>query len=163
MKTKVLLAFGIVAVVLALNLSAIAGSTDPVNEEVVYLGVTYCVNMPLCTIPVPWGGTAGGYVEFLGPNGQPSEYIWTNAQAPGLLTFESEPLNELPPSYDPLLGVLNEGPGLQQVNQFFPGAVDRPLFVLSNEPTTTPEPSTLLLFGSAGVMLFARRSRFWGS
>jgi PEP-CTERM motif len=141
-------------------------TTDvPVTQEVVYLGNTYCINQTYCPDFAPWFGVSGGYVEFLGPNGAPAEYIWTNTYAGHASTLTFEDLAgclscTAPPAYDPLLGVLNESPNLQQVNQFFPGAANLPLFVLSS--STTPEPSTLLLFGSAGVLVFGTmRRRFW--
>jgi PEP-CTERM motif len=168
MKTKVLLSVGVLAAVFALSLCAAAGPIDPnavtvapgpgdpITEEVVFLGETFCINTPYCPEFASWGGTAGGFVEFLGPDGQPAEYIWTNRD--GTLTFESLPLNVPPPSYDPLLGILHESDMLQEVDQFFPGGVTRPLFVLSSP--SVPEPSTFLLFGSAGVMMFGRIRRF---
>ena len=161
MKMKVLLAAGILAAVLALNLCAFADPTPApgVTNEVVYLGNTYCVNQTYCPEFAFWAGIAGGYVEFLGPGGAPAEYIWTNSN--GTLTFEDLAgcmSCTAPPAYDPLLATLSESDMLQQVNQYFPGAAGLPLFVLSSQ---TPEPSTLLLFGSAGLLVFGRiRRRF---
>ena len=173
MKIKVLLSVGVVAAVLALNLCAFGGAIEPdavtvapgnqgdppVTEEVIFLGQTFCVNTPWCPNFALWGGTAGGYIEFLGPDNLPAEYLWTNAD--GTLTFESLPLNVPPPAYDLLLATLHESDMLQQVNQDFAGGITRPLMVLSS--SAVPEPSTFLLFGSAGVMMFGRIRRSWRS
>ena len=164
MKMKLVLSAGILAAVFALSLCAFADADLPgVTSEVIYLGTTYCVNTPSCPDFAPYFGISGGYVEFLGPNGQPAEYIWTNTQPGGQATLTFEDLAgcmscTAPPAYDPLLATLSESDMLQQVNQYFPGAGDLPLFVLSSQ--TTPEPSTLLLFGSAGVLVFGRIRRF---
>jgi PEP-CTERM motif len=161
MKMKVLLSAGVLTAVLALSVCALADPANPdtpTTNEVVYLGNTYCVNQTFCPEFAFWAGIAGGYVQFNAPNGTPAEYIWTNSN--GTLTFEDLAgcgACTGPPAYDQLLATLQESPNLQQVNQYFPGAAGLPLFVLSNQ---VPEPSTLLLLGSAGVLAFGRIRRF---
>jgi hypothetical protein len=168
MKIRVFVSTGILVAVLALSLCTFADSASSpgVTNEVVYLGNTYCVNQTYCPDFAPYFGIAGGSVEFLGPNGEPAEYIWTNTHPGSVSTLTFEDLAGClscmgPPAYDPLLATLHESDMLQQVNQYFPGAGDLPLFVLSSQ--ATPEPSTLLLFGSAGMLVFGRVRRFWRS
>jgi hypothetical protein len=155
---------GVLAAVLALNLCAL-GDLD----EVLYLGLPYCMGLDDCRNFADWGATPAGYLVLYDADGHTiSDYFWVNGN--GFMTFESRLPNggfgELPPANLPFLGGLIENGSLQQVNQFFPGAVQRPLFLESTADTTTPqpatpEPSTLLLFGPAAVFLYGRARRFW--
>jgi hypothetical protein len=131
-------------------------------DEVLYRDTPYCVGIDNCQAFAVWGGTAAGYVELLdSPGGKISDYIWVDFQ--GNLWFESDngtgQFGALPPAGLPFLGSLVENGQLQEVDQFFPGGVTRPLFIQSE--LDTPEPSTLLLFGPAALFLFGRARRFW--
>lgn len=156
MKVKVSLAvLAVLAVISVLSVCAMA-------DEVVYRNTPYCVGVDDCEAFASWGGTAAGYVELLdSPGGKIGDYIWVDSQ--GILWFESDngtgTFGALPPAGLPLLGTLVENGQLQEVDQFFPGGVTRPLFVQSE--LDTPEPSTLLLFGPAALFLFGRARRFW--
>lgn len=157
MKTKLAISVGILAVVLALNLGAFAD-----QDEVLFEGNVYCLGVDDCRNFAFWGGTSGGYVVLYDANGTTiSDYLWADAN--GFLTFESDlpggGFAELPPAGLPFLGGLIENGSLQEVDQFIPGGVTRPLFIESK--VDTPEPSTLLLFGPAAVFLFSRARRFW--
>lgn len=169
MKIKVLLSAGVLVAILALNFRAVADS-----DEVVFQGNTFCAGIDDCRNFASWGGhgTARsiGYVVLYEADGRTiSDYLWVDIN--GLLTFESDlpsgGFAELPPAYLRKLGGLIENGSLQEVNQFFPGGVGRPLFIESKIDTTeskvgtTPEASTLLLFGPAAVFLFGRARRFW--
>ena len=163
MKVRLLLGvFAVLCVVATLSVCAVAqGGSDSVLFE----NKPYCVNNDDCEAFAFWGPTAGGYVELLEPDGsgKVSDYIWVDAK--GFLWFESDDDQKcggfcvLPPAGLPLVGTLVENGTLQEVDQFFPGGVTRPLFVESQEPSV-PEPSTLLLFGPAAVFLFNRARRF---
>lgn len=98
-----------------------------VTEEVLYQGITYCVNTRYCPDFVFWGYFPPGYVT-LTHGGKPVVYLWVDFT--GLLTFESIPLNVPPPRGLPLLGTLEDNGMLQEVDQFFPGGENRTLFVL---------------------------------
>jgi len=153
---KFRLAVGILVALFALSLCAYAD-----NDSVLYLGQVYCQGVDWCPSFAFWGPDAAGYVELLEPDGKTiSDYLWVDAR--GFLYFESDPLNFTPPPGLPLLGSLIETGQLQEVDQFFPAGQTRPLFIQS-EPPQTPEPSTLLLFGSAVGILFGVRRRFWGA
>ena len=161
MKTRMLL--GVLAVIATLSVCALAQS-----DQVVYKGTPYCVGNEDCEAFAFWGPTPVGYVELLEPDGsgQVSDYIWVDYT--GHLWFESDDnpacggsfctTPQLQSPGIPLLGTLVENGQLQEVDQFFPAGVTRPLFVQSVEGT--PEPSTLLLFGPAAVFLFNRARRF---
>jgi len=168
----VIAAFSICAVAGTSNpgSSAIAGTTNPSSaDEIMYRGQLYCVGNPDCEAFAFWGPTAAGYVEltFANGSGQVSDYVWVDFT--GHLWFESyDPAQcgssgfcALPPAGLPLLGELKDDGSLQQISQFFPGGVTRPLAVQSDEGLSTPEPSTLLLFGPAALFLFGRARRFW--
>ncbi len=157
---KIRLVLGVLAVLVTLSVCAVAGIID---DEVLYQGTFYCVGQDDCRAFATWGGTSAGYVELLEPDGKSvSDYIWVDFT--GKLWFESDDANGnfavLPPAGLPLLGSLKEDGTLQEVDQFFPGTGDggRALFVQSVE-ASTPEPSTLLLFGPAAVFLFNRARR----
>jgi PEP-CTERM motif len=152
---KARLVVGVLAVVVTLSVCAVADL-----DEVLYQGTLYCVGQDNCQAFATWGGTAAGYVELLEPGGgSVSDYIWVDFT--GQLWFESKDANgnfgALPPAGLPLLGTLIENGTLQEVDQFFPGGVTRPLFV---ESPSVPEPSTLWLFGPAAIFLFNRARRF---
>jgi len=152
---KVPLSLAVMAVVLALAVGAFASPSG--DDSVLYLGQVYCQGLEYCPDFATWGGTAAGYVELLDKDGKTiSDYLWVDYS--GHLFFESAPLNTPPPSGLPFLGSLIENGQLQEVDQFFPGGVTRPLFIQSND---VPEPSTLLLFGPAALFLFGRARRFW--
>ena len=160
MKMKILLYAGVLAAVLALNLCALANEFDSVSFE----GQVYCLGVEDCRNFASWGPTAGGVFILTEPDGTPSDYLWVNPD--GTMTFESD--NEsggfalLPPAGLPVFGTLVEDGTLQQINQFFPGGLGRPLYMQSDVVEgTTPEPSTLLLFGPAAVFLFGRARRLW--
>jgi PEP-CTERM motif len=117
-----------------------------------------------------WGGTAGNsYVVLYEADGHTiSDYLWIDST--GEMTFESKLADgtfaELPPSGFVFLGGLMEDGTLQEMDQFFPGSPgsNRTLFIQSDVVEgTTPEPSTLLLFGPAAAFLFGRARRFWRS
>src|SRR5271166_2189884 len=154
---KMRLVLSVFAVLVTLSVCAVAGVID---DEVLYKGNLYCVNQDDCQAFATWGGTAAGYVTLLEPDGKTiSDYIWVDFT--GELWFESDQgggkFGALPPKGLPFLGSLIEDGTLQEVDQFFPAGVTRPLFVESNPPV--PEPSTLLLFGPAAVFLFNRARR----
>ena len=156
MKWPILL--GVLAVVFALTVSAIASPSTPSDDTdlVLYLGQVYCLQMDWCPDFAFYGaGTPVGYVELTEPDGTPSDYLWVDHQ--GFLTFESDPLTISPPAGLPLLGKLVEDGTLQEVDQFFPGGGSRPLYMQSGTDDgatlessapglPAPEPSTLLLF-----------------
>jgi hypothetical protein len=160
MKMKLLLSLGVFAAVLALNLYALAGSTD----EVVFEGQPFCINQDDCQNFALWGGeTPAGYVVLYEADGHTiSDYLWVDPTT-GLMTFESDlpggGFAKLPPAGLPFFGGFIEDGTLQQVNQLFPGGGGRPLFIESS--IDTPEPSTLLLLGPAAVFLFGRARRLW--
>jgi hypothetical protein len=169
MKIKVLLSAGVLAAILALNLRAAADS-----DEVLFEGQTFCYGMDDCRNFAVWGPGTGarsiGYVVLYEADGRTiSDYLWVDIN--GLMTFESDlpsgGFAELPPAYLRKLGGLIENGSPQQINQFFPGGVGKPLFIESKIDTTastvvtTPEASTLLLFGPAALFLFGRAQRFW--
>ncbi len=142
------------------------GSPQENDDQVVFEGTAFCVGVEDCRVFAFWGGTAAGYVLLTEPNGQPSDYIWVDFN--GFLWFESDNENGqfavLPPAGLPKLGQLVETGSLQQVNQFFPGAALRPLFVQSSPiESTVPEPSTLLLVLPAAGLLAGRARRLWRS
>ncbi len=159
---------GILAVVLSLTLPAVAGpvSPDTDTDSVLFLGQTYCLEMDWCPAFAFYGVlTPAGYVELTEPDGTPSDYLWVDYQ--GYLTFESTPLTIPPPPGLPLLGKLVEDGTLQEIDQFFPGGRSRPLFMQSGtddglrSQSSTPEPSTILLLGSAAGVAYQRARRYW--
>jgi hypothetical protein len=159
---------GILTVVLSLTLPAVAGSvsTDTDTDSVVFLGQVYCLDMDWCPDFAFYGAlTPAGYVELTEPDGTPSDYLWVDYQ--GYLTFESTPLTISPPPGLPLFGKLVEDGTLQEIDQFFPGGRSRPLFIQSgtddglSSQSSTPEPSTILLFGSAAEVAYQRTRRYW--
>jgi len=160
---KMRLVLGVVAVLAGFSVCAVAdiagaGGPPPGGEfEVLFLGTPYCVSQggSYCPDFATWGGTAGGYVEFKDPGGAIDAYLWVDGT--GELSFASGSALMTPPAGLPLLGIVTEDGTLQEVDQFYPGGVTRPLFV---ESPTVPEPSTLLLFGPAAVFLFKRARRF---
>lgn len=161
---KIRAVLGVIAVVATLSICAVAGTTDPSGgfDEVMFKGQLYCVGVDDCQAFAFWGPTAAGYVELLeSPNGPVSDYIWVDFN--GFLTFESDDNSggfaKLPPAGLPFLGSIVENGSLQNISQFFPGSVTRPLEVESTEGT--PEPSTILLFGPAALFMFGRARRFW--
>ena len=168
MKIKVLLSVGVLVAILALNFRAVADS-----DEVYFRGNIFCIGIDDCRNFANWGPATArsiGYVVLYEADGRTiSDYLWVDIN--GNLTFESDlpsgGFAELPPAYLRKLGGLIENGSLQEVNQFFPGGVERPLFIESKIDTTeskvgtTPEASTLLLFGPAAVFLFGRARRFW--
>jgi hypothetical protein len=167
MKTKLFLSVGILAAVFALNLCAYA-SEQP--DEVVFRGNVFCLGLEDCQNFANWGPTAAdSYVVLYEADGVTvSDYLWIDST--GRMTFESDNESggfaELPPPGFVFLGGLIEDGTLQEVDQFFPGSVgsNRRLFIQSDVVEgTTPEPSTLLLFGPAAVFLFGRARRFWRS
>jgi hypothetical protein len=153
------------AVVPIFTVCAFAGPAQEGDDQVLFQGSPFCVGMEDCRSFAFWGGTAAGYVELTEPNGQASDYIWVDFS--GFLWFESADENGnfavLPPPGLPKLGQLTEDGTLQQVNQFFPGAQLRPLFVESSPTESVPEPSTLLLVAPAAALLAGRARRFWRS
>ena len=160
MKTKVLHSVAVFAAVLALNLCALAGSTD----EVVFEGQPFCINQDDCRNFALWGNsTPAGYVVLYEADGHSiSDYLWVDPTT-GLMTFESKLPNgtfaELPPAGLPFFGGAIEDGTLEPMNQLFAGGGGRPLSIESGPDT--PEPSTLLLLGPAAVFLFGRARRFW--
>jgi hypothetical protein len=162
-KLRVSLSAGVLAVVFALSLCAVAESED----QVVFRGHTFCLGLEDCPHFADWGPTAGGVVILFEADGvTPSDYLWMTPD--GFMTFESD--NEsggfarLPPAGLPVVGTLIENGDFQEIDFFFPGfpGSNRTLTILSdNVGGTTPEPSTLLLFGPAAVFLFSRARRFW--
>ena len=152
------------AVALTLSVSASAGSIEPSGSggEVLFLGQLYCVQQQYCPDFAYWGNTPPGYVELTDANGTPTDYLWVDTE--GEMTFETSPLNIPPPAGLPLLGKLVENGMFQEVDQFFPAGSNRPLYIQgsSSEQMTltpsTPEPSTLWMFG-AGGFAFLRRLR----
>jgi len=163
MKMRLVLGvLGVLAVIATLSICAVAGPEG--DDSVLFKGNPYCVGLEACPAFAFWGPTATGYVELLEPDGKTvSDYIWVDFT--GFLWFESDNENggfaALPPPGTPFLGSLIEDGTLQEVDQFFPGGVTRPLFVQSSPlEGTTPEPSTLLLLGPAAVFLFNRARRF---
>ena len=163
MKTKLLVSAGVLAAVFALNLCAFAD-----QDEVVFRGVTFCLNMDDCRDFANWGATAAdSYVVLYEADGHTiSDYLWIDST--GEMTFESKLADgtfaETPPSGFVFLGGLIEDGTLQEVDQFFPGSVgsNRTLF-LESKVDTTPEPSTLLMLGPGALFLFGRTRRFWRS
>jgi hypothetical protein len=159
---KVPLSVGILTVVLGLSICAVADLNDssaPAGQfEVEYLGNFYCQSQTgsYCPDFALWGGTASGYVEFKDPSGTIDAYLWVDGT--GELSFASGSALQAPPAGLVHLGTITEDGTLQEVNQLYPGGGLRPLFV---ESPTTPEPSTLLLFGPAALFLFGRARRFW--
>ncbi len=162
---KVPLCISVVAVVLGLAICASADLNDsglgaPAGGqfEVLYLGTPYCVSTTgsYCPDFASWGGTAGGYLEFKDTGGGIDAYLWVDGT--GELSFASGTAIINPPAGLPLLGIITEDGTLQEVDQFYPGGVTRPLYV---ESPAVPEPSTLLLFGPAAVFLFGRGRRRW--
>ena len=159
---------GVLAVVLSLTLPAVAGSVSPDTDidSVLFLGQTYCLDMDWCPAFAFYGVlTPAGYVELTEPDGTPSDYLWVDLQ--GYLTFESTPLTISSPPGLPLLGKLVEDGTLQEIDQFFPGGRSRPLFMQSGtddgltSQSSTPELSTVLLFGSAAGVAYQRARRYW--
>jgi hypothetical protein len=164
---KMRLSVAVLAVILGLSVCAVADIndlgapsqfSDPSQFQVEYLGNFYCQspNGSFCPDFADWGGTSAGYIQFDAPGGGIDAYLWDDGT--GFLTFASGVALTPPPSGLPLLGIVTEDGTLQQVNQFFPGGVQRPLFV---ESPVVPEPSTLLLFGPAALFLFGWTRRFW--
>ena len=157
MKMRLILA--VLAVIATLPTCTVA---DPTGDEVLFLGLPYCIGQDDCRDFAYWGGTTpAGYVELTEADGvTPSDYLWVDFN--GTMTFESElpggGFAELPPAGLPLFGKLVEDGTLQEVDQFFPGGVNRPLFIESE--LDTPEPSTLFLIAPAAVFLFNRARRF---
>jgi hypothetical protein len=164
MKMKLFLSAGVLAAVLALNLCAFA-SEQP--DEVVFRGNVFCLGVEDCQNFADWGPTAGGYVVLYEADGHTiSDYLWINPT--GFMTFESDNESggfaQLPPAGLPFLGGFIENGSLQEVDFLFPGfpGSNRTLFIQSDVVEgTTPEPSTLLLFGPAAAFLFGRARRFW--
>jgi hypothetical protein len=148
---------GVIAVlVMSLAVPAVADlAPAPSQNQVEFLGVFYCQGLDWCPDFAFWGPTAAGYIE-LTVNGAPDVYLWVDAQ--GYLTFEYTPLNVPPPAGLPLLASIPETGDLQEVNQYFPGGVLRPLYVES-QLQSTPEPATLWMFGPVAVFLFNRARR----
>ena len=160
MKMKLFLSAGVLAAVLALNLCAFAD-----QDEVVFRGNVFCLGIDDCQNFANWGPTAGGYVVLYEADGHTiSDYLWINPD--GFMTFESDDSSggfaQLPPAGLPFLGGFIENGSLQEVDFLFPGFTGsgRSLLIES-KVDTTPEPSTLLLFGPAAVFLFGRARRFW--
>ncbi len=156
---KMTLVLAVMSVLIVLSVCAVADPTG--TDEVFFEGNAYCIGVDSCPNFATWGGTAGGYVVLYDSDGKtPSDYLWINFD--GTMTFESElpggGFAQLPPAGLPFLGGLVENGSLQEIDQFFPGGVTRPLFIESE--VDTPEPSTLLLFGPAAVFLFNRARRF---
>jgi hypothetical protein len=159
---------GVVAVVFALTAVAVAGPVGPSGDdgEVLYLGQLYCVQMQWCPAFAFYGtGTPIGYVELTEPDGTPSTYLWVDYQ--GSLNFEASPLNIPPPPGLPLLGKLVADGTLQEIDQFFPAGRSRPLFIQDGTDdrlapqSSTPEPSTLLLFTSAAGLAYGCVRHWW--
>ena len=158
---KMRLILGVMAVLAAFSPCALAdlagaGGAPGGQFEVLFLGTPYCVSQTgsYCPDFAMWGGTAGGYVEFKDMGGAIDAYLWVDGT--GELTFASGTKLTTPPAGLPLLGIVTEDGMLDEVDQFYPGGVTRPLYV---ESPTVPEPSTLLLFGPAAVFLFNRARR----
>jgi hypothetical protein len=161
---KVQVTFAVLAVILGLSVCAAADITNdsgaPASQyQVEYLGIFYCQSQTgsYCPDFANWGGTAAGYIELKDPNGTIDAYLWDDGT--GELSFASGVALVPPPGGLPLLGIIVEDGTLQQVNEDYPGGEERPLYVES--PVSTPEPSTLLLFGPAALFLFGRARRFW--
>ena len=157
---KIRLALGVLAVIVTVSVCAVAGTIDDTGGfEVLYKNAPYCVSTTgsFCPDFALWGPTAGGYVEFKDPGGTIDAYLWVDGT--GELTFASGVDIVPPPAGLPLLGIVTEDGTLQEVDQFYPGGVTRPLFVES-PVGTTPKPSTILLVGPAAVLLFNRARRF---
>ncbi len=165
---KLPLALGILTSILTLTISAVASPSVPSSgiDSVVFLGQTYCVQMPWCPNFAFYGPitTPTGYVELTTSAGDPTAYLWVDRQ--GSMTFEANPLNFPPPPGLPLLGQLVDDGTLQEIDQFFPAGRSRPLFMqaatddgLVSQPAV-PEPSTLLLLASAAGLAYSRGRRF---
>jgi PEP-CTERM motif-containing protein len=160
---KMRLVLGVIVVLATFSVCAVAdlsgvGAPPPGGQfEVEFLGTFYCVSQTgsYCPDFADWGGTAGGYVEFKAPGGAIDAYLWVDGT--GELSFASGSAIVTPPAGLPLLGVITEDGKLDEVDEDYPGGVERPLYV---ESPTVPEPSTLLLFGPAAVFLFKRARRF---
>ncbi len=160
---KALLFLHSLVITLALSGSAAAGPLDPSgsNAEVLFLGQLYCEQQQYCPNFAYWGTTPPGYVELTTADGTPSDYLWVAVN--GELTFESAPLNIPPPAGLPLLGELVENGMFQEVNQFFPAGSNRPLYIEDGSggqkiaSSSTPEPTTLWMFGAGGFAFLGRR------
>jgi PEP-CTERM motif-containing protein len=169
MKMRVVV--GILAVLTVVATLSVCAVAQGGFDEVMFNGQLFCVGQDDCEAFAQWSASAVvspgfGYVELLESAGGPvSDYIWVSSA--GALWFESDddakcggfcitPQQQSPGI--PLLGTLVENGQFQEVDQFFPAADGRTLFVLSQEPV--PEPSTLLLLGPAALFLFNRARRF---
>lgn len=153
------------AITLVLSVCASAGSIDPSGSggAVLFLGQLYCEQQQYCPDFAYWGTTPPGYVELTDANGTPTDYLWVDTK--GEMTFETNPLSIPPPAGLPLLGKLGDDGKFQEVDQFFPAGSNRPLYIegSSSEQMTlapsTPEPSTLWMFGAGVVVLSGWRLR----
>jgi hypothetical protein len=160
---KALLHLLSLAITLTLSVTASAGYIDPSSSDgaVLFLGQLYCEQQQYCPNFAYWGTTPPGYVELTAADGTPTDYLWVDTQ--GEMTFEASPLNIPPPAGLPLLGKLVEDGTFQEVDQFFPAGSNRPLYIQdrSGEQMTlgpsTPEPSTLWMFGASGFAFLGRR------
>jgi hypothetical protein len=162
MKMKLFLSAGILAAVFALNLCAFAD-----QDEVVFRGHSFCLNIDNCPDFANWGATAADtYVVLYEADGHTiSDYLWIDST--GEMTFESDrpdgTFAQTPPAGFLFLGGFTENGSLQEVDFLFPGypGSGRSLLIESKVDTTVPEPSTLLLVGPAALFLFGRTRRFW--
>jgi hypothetical protein len=156
------LSLHVLAVMVILAVCAVADTSEAPGSggEVLFLGQIYCQQMQYCPSFSYWGNSPPGYVELTKTDGTPSDYLWVDFK--GQMTFESNPLNVPPPAGLPLLGKLVDNGSFQEVDQFFPAGSNRPLFLEDSSSqlvpgSSTPEPSTLWLLGSGGLILFGWR------
>lgn len=157
----------VLVVLLVLTVPAFAGLANPSGDPdyVVFLGQTYCLGIDWCPNFAFYGrATPIGYVELTDTSGAPTDYLWIDYQ--GNMTFESNPLNNPPPSSLPLLGQLVETGTPQEVDQFFPAGQSRPLFINGGSThdgmtsqSSAPDPPSLWLLGSAAGLVYRRARR----